>query len=603
MKSLSQQFTRPKFAAVHLLGGIVIGVTLGIVAFQLFLAERESSSQLETVAPSIEGRASPFDETLATLTSDECFEYFRGSNWSSHFEKLNGLGEERLVDLIHQCAPENDSSLQLNDLQELLVGKLAQSNPAQALEEVWGYPRSRWSGLLMVVFAEWSVLDAKEAITAARRLNEPYRTSLLRFVLGDLIASSNQDLEAQTADRDLAFLVALERSEANAMQLLRDPKQAWDLVIQDGVPDTEQESLLKRIAESFLQRRNFEVLDLLIDDLLKLDYRLVDRILESVVAHDEHEAFDHALSMSSDRQRSFLLRLISLWSQHDPHAAINATFRIPKSSDRSLIQSQLVATWAKQNPLELLSNVQRVHGQLQQKFVLYAIREIARFSPTEAANELSQLRTIMGSIDDSTELVLVTTWAETNPADALKWVNENSEKGTQIHARMMQRVLTQFALVDFNKAMDFALSEKPHAFHGRTGLESEVIGSLAQSGELDSAISLLERVRPSARPLSFMRVGIGLIEFDRTAEAIELSQQLSEEEQLGYFRNISGVWFSIKPNELLASLKTLPSQEAALRIAQNILWEHNNVKKSLTSEQVTYLQSYLDQAKDRGRSD
>ena len=124
MKSLSQQFIRPKFAAVHLLGGIVIGVTLGIVA-------------------SIEGRASPFDETLATLTSEECFEYFRGSNWSSHFEKLNGLGEERLVDLIHQCAPENDSSLQLNDLQELLVGRLAQSNPAQALEEVWKYSRSR----------------------------------------------------------------------------------------------------------------------------------------------------------------------------------------------------------------------------------------------------------------------------------------------------------------------------------------------------------------------------------------------------------------------------------------------------------------------------
>lgn len=600
-----------KFSTRHgmipVLLGISVGIVLGIFLFQHFLLTRENQSEHNSVSSGVRELKVPLESASSEFSAVDCLEFFGDSNFRSSypniFDRIDDTSPDQLEALVSQCSTSPVPSIRAHDMQGLLLGKLAQTQPARALQVVLDLPRSNWKDLLFIVFGEWAVLDVKGALRASSGLSEPHKSAIQRMILSTFDTHSIQDFNGLISNLGLDSLVDRQERETIAMQNFDDPKLAWNLVIQDDIPDALQESLLIRITELYIQRGDYEVIGLLIDDLLGLDHRLVDRILEATLGSVELSAFEYGLSMSSSRQRRFFPRLFALWSQSDPKSALTATLLVPKSSDRRTIQSELLAAWAKKNPQELLDSIDQVPSQLQQKFVLYAIREIANSSPEEAATEIEGLQPLLGSIDDSTEYLLVRYWAENDPDEALKWIYENSQEGTEKRARMMQRVLTQFALVDFNKAIEVALDEKPHPFHGMTGLESEVIGSLARSGELDTAIALLKRVRQSARRSSFMHVGIGLVESERTAEAIELSHQLSEQEQLRYFRNIVSTWLSSNPIDLLERFPTLPSQSLRSEIARTILNRSEDTLRSLTSDQVTYLSSFLNDGKIQDSSD
>lgn len=576
--------------------GAVLGVCLGFFLFQLFPSARVNESRLDESA--LSGGTTEYQpqNPVLVVPKNTCLEFFGDSTLSmgrqSHFHQIDNLDEKSLIELIRLCG-KSESSTRVHEAQELLIGKLSTTLPDKALQEVWSFPRSRWKSLLEIVFDEWMVLDANGALRAADDLDEPLRSTLLRTIFSDPTVLSNQDLEEVAIGMGFGTFWDYQIRAADALQYLQDPQKAWDSVIGDSISDEEQEALLVQIAGFWIHEGDFEVIDHLLEDLLNVNYRMFDRILASIVSLDEYGAFVHGLNMSSESQRRFIPRLISLWSQRDPTGAFEATSKITQNSIRKQAQVQVVQAWAKKNPQELLGKIQSLPKQLRQESVMYAISSIARSSPQKAGEAIDRLRPILGSINASTEYLLVREWSKTDPVESLKWVNENASGATERRSRMMQRILIHYALVDPVEAIKVALSEEPHSFHGMVGLESEVISSLADSGKLATAILLLEQVRESARKSSFISVGESLIESNRASEALELSHLLSEDEQLDYFRHLTDTWLSTNTKQLLENLSTLPSKSIQAKVAEEILVLHKNSLASLTNDQLTYLRSFL----------
>ena len=578
--------------------GVVVGLCIGILVFHVWI-----KSQHNQTSEDKDNQPSGISESLPdspSIVSNElnCLELFQNANsliWNKNrIDQLAGLDHDETIELLRRCA-QVEPSIRAIEAQELLLGRLAQSHPASALREVWNFPRSKWNNHLEIVFGEWSVLDTKGALSAANDLNEPFRTTTLRSIFDDLDILFDKELDEIVTEIGLESFLHNQRRNEEIRQYLPHPRKAWEMVIGDDIQDDEQEELLVQIAESWIQEGDFEVLDYLLEDVLDIDHQMFDRILASTVHFDEVRAFEHGLTLLPDQQRRLIPRLIKLWSLRDSEGAFIATSHIKTSSIRRRAQVQTIQTWAKKNPQKLLDNIQTLPRQLQQESVLYVVRTISESSPERAAEEIRHMRSILGSIDAQTEYLLVREWSKTDPHEALKWVKENADPGTEKRSRMMQRILTYYALVDPVEAMAVARSEEPHSFHGLVGLESEVIDSLANSGKLDTAITLLEQVRESARSSSFISIGERLIGSKRTSEAIELSRQLSEEEQLEYYRHITDDWLSTSPANLLENISTLPSKLIQSVVAETILNRYDHSRVSLTTDQLVYVRSFLHQ--------
>ncbi|MCY3884681.1 MAG: hypothetical protein OXG24_07135 [Gammaproteobacteria bacterium] len=590
------EFLRRRRSRILLVCAVFVGLLLGYFVAEIASGVLERTTEMEsyastTIRPQHQSNVESFSRPI-----ESCLGFFRDSKLfsgsQSQFSLIDNLGDVQLIALLDQCQ-KSESNVQINVVQELVLAKLAQRNPTTALEFVWSFHRHRWKTLLNIVFDEWSAFDLKGALQAAHGLDEPKRSAALRSVFKNPDVLSSNDIQSLVVQLGIESFLRHERSDVRAIQLLEDPKAAWNCVIQDDILNEEQEDLLVQIVYASLQSGDFIVLNRLIDDILESNYALFDRILASTISFDEYRIAEFALNMSPERQSLFFPRLIMVWPRSDLHGALEVSWRIAKNSIRERTQSRIVQLWAEENPQELLSNIQQLPEHLRQDSVLYAIRKIVQTSPQLATNEIARLRPILGYIEDSTEYLLVREWAEKNPNEALSWVNANAVEGSEKRARMMQRILSNYALVDPDKAMSIARSEQPHAFHGMTGLETEVIGSLASSGQLDTAIDLLEHVRESALSLSCVRIGVRLIQSDRTKEAIELSKRLPSEEQADYFSNITGTWLSTNIADLVNSIAELPSKHIQEKVAEKILLASEQSPFLLTNEQLTHVRSFL----------
>ncbi len=586
--------------------GILIGASLGIFLFPtIFVANNNQAKPVEMFSPTTRVEKQ-HDTRTATFTGDSCLGFFRGSTLlngdQNHFDLLDALPTDELIEIIRQCA-QIELSLHVKEAQELLLGKLSLSHPEVALKEVWLFHPSRRKELFALILSEWSVFDLTGAISAVIDFDEPWRSTLLRTIFDDVNARSNLDLSKIASEYGLESFLDHERVKTTVSRLLQDPLDAWNVVISDDVLDDEQETLLAQIVGTSIQRGQFEVLDYLVDDVLDVDYQLFDRILAAAVVLNESDAFEYSLNMSLEHQRRIVPRIVKFWSQRDPQAALDATARVHKSSLRNRAQVQIVQTWAEQNPQKLLDNIQSLPEQLQQNSVLYAIRTLSKISPEKAGIEVLRMRQILGAVDVSTEYLLVSQWSETDPSKALRWVNENAELGTEKRSRMMHRILTHYALIDPNEAMTIARSEDPHPFHGMIGLESQVISSLANSGKLDIAMTLLKDVRESALLSSFISVGRNLVKSDKTSQAFELSEQLSDEKQEDYFKYITSTWISTNQTDLLENLSKLPTPNIRAAVANEILDQHNFALASLSNDQLEFVRSFLPEAIETDNSD
>lgn len=598
MKRVNGNTAESRVSQRQLFIGILVGAAISVLSFVVITTILDN---LRSTSPT-SGQGENRDNRFVS-----------GSNTARQYDFLNGVAEsdlshltpffytqldeveaEELLSHVRQSA-EMDPTALLIEAQDLLVGRLARSHPEQALKETWKFPVSRWIDLIGIVFGEWASSNPQDAFTNASNLSGALRESAVLAILDQLGDPSIEEIEVLTQESGIQSIVDRRIAEEKALSLLDRPDEAWNLVVQDNVDNRDQEALLLKIADKWLQSGQFEVLRHLYGPYSPffVNTRFQTKVESLVAERDLRGAVDYLSTIPVGEQRILASRLLSKLAEEDYELAFQSASKHPLSWERRSAQWAVIGVWASKNPQELLQRTLEFPQELRQSIVLAAIRSIARETPANAAKQLQQVRAMLGSIDEQSELAVIEEWIKTDPMAASKWVVLTMDEGSRSRARGMQRIVYRIAQDDPETALSLALAEEPHAWNSKSGLETYVVESLVAQGEIEKAIEILGRVRESAQRMSFYHVGTGLIELGRSTDAIQIADRLSEDVQVAYLGSLVYTWLTRSPVDLVDKISTLPSDRARTEVSRKALSMIDSPFVTLTAAQVDRLESYV----------
>ena len=581
---------------VSLLVGFLIGACVGTLAYFATSALLDEGREAGIVAPtSGDSNRSSLGDTSDKTELQDLHALFGASNASQLAKALDlhvdGISRDKLIGLIDQSVELKQDSLAF-ETQEILLAKLAQFDPEQALEKAWTFPASRWSELINVVLSEWAVLSPQVALERASGLTGTLRESAIHAILDEMGEISELELV------DDAKTIAAHRiAENEALELMSTPAEAWEQVIRDNVRDHYQEELLLKIADRWLQEGSLEILDRVYRDgplgSFTASYPLRQQIDALVVERDPQGAWEFVLSMPIEQQRDAATGLLRTIAKEDPEAALELIGQLPTIWNRSSAQWAVIQEWAEQTPQELLDRILDFPQQLRQDIVLRALDSIARKSPMQAVEQLQLMKLALGDIDEESVFAVIRAWVEVDPIAASKWAKESYDVGSRVRARVMQRIVYALAQSNPEEAMTMALAEEPQSWNSGSGLEMYVIESMVYQGELEQAIEMLDRVREPSLSMSMYHLGTAFVRARKSTEAIQLADRLSEEAQVEYFESLVYTWMTSNPLDLVDKISTMPSDRVRSEIAKNVLSTKDYSTVTLTDAQIGRLEGYV----------
>ncbi len=574
--------------------GLVVGAGIGCTAYFLvaeFLIQDTRFGPDSVSLPVDRALGANETESIDVSSLEEVLEGAEDVDQAKELlSRVDQLSSTQLVELIDNVASIN-ASVQADLLQEQLLGALARTEPSRAFESIWKFPSSRWNDSLEIVMGEWAVVDLTAALRATHSLIGSMKEVSIRAILAELNDQSISSVLQIAKSLDLGSFVERSIQESQAIKLLDQPPEAWSLIVRDKVKNVYQKELLTRIAQAWILNDGFEALTRLYDDLYHEDSEFFEEMLRSVASHDPSAAFDYVVNLPYDEKQSLLsVRLLDVWAQQDAEEALQAVSRLTNGWTRSSAASNVLFTWAQNDPLGLLENVESFPRSSRQEAVRRAVRKLSASAPEQAAEQLQRLQPILGEIELTTEFALVEGWSKIDPVAAMAWVDEQAKQTNTRRSRLMQRVLARFALVDPEEAMKQALDEVTHEFE--EGAERHVIDALVDHGRFEVALGLLDGVRETAKLSSAVSIARSLVRTDQADEAVKLAQQLPEENRSMYFVRLSLYWMRIDPQELMNRLATFPTQSIRSDVAQAVLTSAEFPDHNLTEEHLAQLDSY-----------
>ena len=566
--------------------GLVLGATITCIAYFFLIAALFGERERSGIGSYREGRSVSSMDESASDGVQEIDDFLHGSS---------NLNQEDLLDRLRQVA-DDGAGTSTHVMQELLIGQLARENPQKAIDEIWRFPSSRWGILLAIVFGEWSVVDLEQAFLAANGLSGWFRETAVEAILAERDDLSEEAVLNIVQPLGLEALVSKQAQEILAKGLLNEPRLAWDLVVNDAVPDAGQSELLSQIALEWVEETGFEVLDILFDSLYYTDIGLFEQVLSSVTANDFSRAFQFVMGMSLTKQKAIAPRLLGQWAKESPEQALQATSRVAHGTTRSIATSNVMYGWAQKDPSGLLRNVESLPRSMWRTAVGMGVPGLARSDPEQAAEALGRLKPIVGYVGLLTEFSLVDEWAKRDISAAKRWVDENAQETDSRRFRLMQRLLTQYALADAEKALQLARAEELSEADP-SGAETHVIDALVAYGKMDAALDMLQRVRVSARLSATISIGQGLVGNGRGDEAVDLAQNVSDSERTDFFKGLALRWMEVDIEELLNAISTFPTDGTRAAVAREVLSRAEySPRTKLTTEQHELLTTYLEDA-------
>ena len=572
--------------------GAVLGAGIGGCAYFLFIESLIDDVEHSTVVRSQKSTDGLSIEDNESETVQSFEELLYDQDLVNFVQYINELDHEGLIDLLAQST-EFTADRRTLSLQKFLLGKLARENPQFATDEIWKLPSSRWDELLVLVFSEWSTIDFEQALQAASTFTGWVRETSIRAIVAERDDVSTETMLNVAQSLGLESVVAAYIQEVRVMELSHAPEAAWNLVVSDNVPEARQTELLTRIAGDWQEVVGFEILDILFDSLYHIDRIAFEQSLNSVISSNFNAAFDFMTSMSIEKQKAITPILLGQWAKENPEHALQSTSRVEHGTTRNLATSNVMYGWAEKNPSTLLESVELFPRMMRRTAVGIAVPRLARSDPASAAEHLGRLIPIVGTIDLHTEFSLIEEWSKKDVRAAKRWVDEHAAESDSRRSRLMQRMLTQYALADAEEALKLALAEEVNEADP-SGAEVHVIGALVASGKTDAALNLLPHVRESARLSSTIRIATGFLGSDQGDKAVELAQRLPVAERTEFFKNLAQRWFEIDLEELLVRISSFPTDGTRAVVAKDVLARAEfTTGTKLTEKQRTLLTTFL----------
>ena len=594
MKQDPTGLTPTKRRRFHFIAGTLFGIGVGVAGYFAVLSLFVQHGEEETLGIFTVADDKPNQDSMDSLRGDDIGRD-ENSKLNTH-EFLDLIGSWNHEDLIQAIDQATTASISITSVEtnELLIGELARSNPQQALDKVWSFPSTFWYDLLPIVFQEWSVSNLAEALTATGNLVGTLQESAMEAIL-----STQDDLNDSkfvNLSRTLGIHALTQRMivEKEAKELLDRPMEAWDLLMAKGAVNDEYWEVLVETAKTWVQQEGFDVLDRLFNDLYDRNNFTLSHVLQAIADDAPQQAFDWVLSTSADVQGKTASTIAEPWARQDPNAALDATAGLDRRGNRRWTIHTITATWAKTNPQELVQHIEILPKNNRSLAISDALVALVQLDPEEALTNLQHLRSVPGAIDDDTETTLVRAWSKSDPVAAMEWVRANKAEDSREYAYMTRNIAQAYALIDPKKALTFARGEAPNSFLSGTYLETEVLDSLARRGEVDVALSLVDQVREEAKLQAVQTVADSLIWVNRIEDVLTLSQGLTEDQQVDYFKSIAFRWMLDSPTSLVDNLPNLPSDRVRQEMVRETLALAERFKDYLTSAQIDAVRTYLD---------
>lgn len=582
------------------LGGIIIGCTIAITVHVLFDQFRREGTE-GYVSPEITGTDTPevYDaNTLSTLVSSEDkrspTELIRDV-----LPVIDHLDRQALEQLLSRVLQPDENSRNKRTA-KLVVNRLTELDPRSAFQAVNGLDYFKREWLMPVVMASWARESEIDAITAVSTLtSDSLKKSALHSILANSTGLDNQRVLDRAITLDMDALVKQVLSEVQVRKMHDTPRQAFEFLFMDEVPDQDQRATFNEVAEDWLQRAGTEAFSGLFDVMrtkvrglssswnnlydfkglmCEIDIALVWKLLQTDYQDLRHTNLPHSI--------------LADWMEEDTDAAIAALDELETKRPVDELWQDVIGSWTASNPSQALQNVEKIPRGHRVYLYTKAIFRLALVGEMyEALRVFEQLETLEVNTYPA-QYYLLLGWADHDVPAAIDWVLANTEKGSDFRYAHLRENLSQLAEVDPVRALQVAVeNEDLDTADNYYSLPARVLSTVAYRVDVDQAIALLQSRSESANAKEYSVVGEVLITTGREAEAIQLGEQLPIAKQLEYFREIAGRWYVYDPAALIEGLSGLPNEQVQRAVAREIL-DINSRRPLLTEREIELLQEF-----------
>ncbi|MCY3626661.1 MAG: hypothetical protein OXG88_03360 [Gammaproteobacteria bacterium] len=583
------------------LGGIIIGCAIAITVHILFDQFRREDTQ-SYVSPEISGTDTPkvYDaNTLDTFVTSE--ENRSPTELTRHvLPVIDHLDREALEELLSRVLQPDENSRNKRTA-KLVVNRLVELDPSSAFQSVNGLEYFKREWLMPVVMARWARVSETDAITAASTLtSDSLKKSAIHSILANSTGLDNQRVLDLATTLDMDSLVKQVLSEVQVRKMHDTPRQAFEFLLTDEVPDQDQRDIFNEVAEDWLQRAGTDAFSGLLDimrsrvpglygswsnlfdfkrRMCEIDIELVWKLLQT-----DYQDLRHSSLRNS---------ILADWMEEDTDAAIAVLNELETKRPVDELWRDVIGSWTASNPSQALENVEKVPQGHQTHLYTKAIFRLALAGEIyEALRAFEQLETLEVNTFNA-QYFLLMGWADHDVSAAIDWVLANTEKGSDFRYAHLRERLYELAHVDPVRALQVAVeNEDLETADNYYSLPARVISTVAYRIDVDQAIALLQSRSESANAKEYSVVGEVLVTTGRETEAIQLGEQLPIAKQLEYFRQITERWYIHDPEALIERLSGLPNELVQRTVAREIL-DINSRRPLLTETEIELLREFV----------
>lgn len=457
------------------------------------------------------------------------------------------------------------------------------------------------TSFVTTVFNVWSARDQEEAIAHAQELDEPNRKLALAGILNAYAGRSFEEL------RKIALDLGSEQHATDAYlasfntEHLADPRTAWTNVYPLATTrNLPHEWVLKNVALQWYEREGVSIVDEIQESEASSSVKseTTRLVLWRAVEDVPEEAFRLALKIPIDMRLGmpYVHDVVRAWANIDPQAAYNILDEVDDPFLLDMLPRAVVNTWAWNDPNYVLDNIKDFPPDLQDTATASAIGSIAVNAPLEGAERALEISNPNARSRALSHVISI--WIQQDVDSAVNWV-ESAETTARQRFELVDKLTSWLVSDDPIRAFDIARKESALGWND-TGLESDIVRSIAQYEGVELALELLPRVREgNTRAVASAHVAETMINNGDTTRALTIGLDLPPSEQEVYFPSIADTWVDVDPDSLLEAIEKIPATELRSTVALK-LFEEQRVDNytvapvdKLTSSQVEILKQHL----------
>ena len=573
--------------------GLAVGI-LAVLAIQSILPHEEHSPQ--NIAHGEFEQTSPkSDNSLSSASTVRVGQFDKIFERDSIAEQYSFLQAA----LTHATEPElkrwwteskkiaRDSHRKI--AQHVILRYLTAKNPNEAFRLIDEVSIFQTEAALTTVFSEWAALHLEGAIEAASTMVSSHRDIALQAILETRDDLPENDLRsiARQLDSEDTFLKMV--SEVEVSKSIDDPKESWEIVLNDDVDDALQMETLVFVATAWYEQIGFEVLSKIYSEIE--DYTSQRQLLKVIAQKNPIGALDYTRGLAADYDKLNLSTIIVRdWAKTDAQAALAAISTIESSSFSSTLEDIVVTTWARTTPIKVIENIESISEHHRLSTLETAFATLAREDPMDALTKLSSVESYVGNTS-SIQKKIVAEWSYLDPSAAADWVVNNFSDDDSQRRALLIEVLPRLARLDPDEA--FALAIAQPTINEGVNLDHLVIRELASTGNVDTVKKLLPHVKENSRAAVYGTVGELMVRESQPEGALELGEDLTQEQKSFYYVRVLSLWATINPKNLYESLESLPTPSIKSRAAMTLI-VGNRKQPLLTDDQIEQARSLLD---------